>query len=303
MKNNKELIYGIMQDALGVSKEMVQHIKRTPGGETNDSYFVTIEEERFVVRIPGKGTEELLDRCAEKQNLLFGTELGINPPLVYYDDETGVKITRAIDGAEALTPKMAREKGLMQDVIHLFQCLHHAEAPTMNRFDLFKRIAHYETLVKNENEMKLDQIASLRQDIHKLKNVYQSFQVKEVPCHMDAVFVNILKDKEDHLFLIDWEYSGLCDPLWDIATLSLSLLLDEEEEMFFLSYYFGRSPNEEELQRLHLLKIFLDYYWSLWYFYKEAKGEQFGDSGMRRVNRAESHITQYKDMYESNIVV
>src|SRR5699024_1055415 len=123
------------------------------------------------------------------------------------------------------------------------------------------------------------------------------------PHYKDVVYINKLKNKEDYLLQIDWEYIGLCYPLWDIATLSLSLLLDEEEEVFFLSYYFGRSPNEEELQRLHLLKIFLDYYWSLWYFYKEAKGEQFGDSGMRRVNRAESHIIQYKDIYESNIVV
>src|SRR5699024_11438842 len=129
--------------------------------------------------------------------------------------------------------------------------LHQVDATTMNRVDLIKRIDHHESLVKKDNEMKLGQIASLRQDIHELKNVYQSFQVKEVPCHMDAVFVNILNDKEDHLFLIDWEYSGLCDRFWDIATLSLSLLLDEAEEVFFLSYYFCGSPNEEDLKRLH----------------------------------------------------
>lgn len=303
MKKHKEMIYDIIQDTLDVSKAAITDIVPTPGGETNISYFVTVNGEQYVLRLPGKGTEELINRQSEKMNLQLGTKLGINPAFIYFDEATGVKITHAIKEATPLLPEEAKQSHYLMELISMFRRLHGSDDIMYDKHDLSEMILYYETLVLEENQMKMERITPLRAEIHALLHVYESFSIQEVPCHMDAVFINILKDKHEQLFLIDWEYSGMFDPLWDLATLFMSLGMTEEEEHFFLTHYFGHEPNQTEKQRLHLLKIFLDYYWGLWYFFKEARGDDYGSKGIDRMYRAEENISLYKQLFTEDIVV
>lgn len=303
MKKYEEMIYDIIQDTLDVSKAEISDIVRTPGGETNISYFVTVNGNQYVIRLPGMGTEELIDRRAEKVNLQIGTKLGINPPFVYFDEKTGIKITHAIKEANPLLPKIAKQPYFLGKLISMFQGLHKSNEIMYQTYHIPDMIHYYETLALEENRMRMERIISLRAEIHALLHVYENFTFQEAPCHMDAVFINILKDKHDQLFLIDWEYSGMFDPLWDLATLFLSLEMTEEEEDFFLTQYFNREPHQAEKQRLHLLKVFLDYYWGLWYFFKEAKGEFYGSKGTDRMVRAEANISLYKELFTEDVVV
>lgn len=303
MKKHKEMIYDIIQDTLDVSKAAITDIVPTPGGETNISYFVTVNGEQYVLRLPGKGTEELINRQSEKMNLQLGTKLGINPAFIYFDEATGVKITHAIEDAKPLLPNVAKQPYYVSKLISMFQDLHNSDEIMYQRHRLSDMIHYYETLALEENRMKLERMTPLRAEIHALLHVYESFSFQETPCHMDAVYINLLKDKNEQLFLIDWEYSGMFDPLWDLATLFLSLEMTEEEEQIFLTHYFNREPNPEEKQRLHLLKVFLDYYWGLWYFFKEARGDDYGDKGMERIHRAEANIDLYKQLFTEDVVV
>lgn len=291
------MIYEVIQDTLNVSKKDITSIKRTPGGETNVSYFVTIASDKYVIRLPGKGTDKFIDRKAEKENLAYGTKIGINPETIYFDVESGVKITRQIDKVTELLP---RQLHLMKDVIHLLKRLHKSPQPMSNHFDLFAMINYYESHIYEKNSLQAKKLTPLKLTLLELKTIYQTFSITPTPCHIDAVCSNILKDQNDRLYLIDWEYSGMFDPLWDIATLSLSLKLTDEEEKLFLTYYFERQPMIEEIQRLHLLKIFLDYHWGLWYFYKEAQGENHGNKGLDRMQRLLKHLESYKVLYDDN---
>jgi len=303
MKKHEEMIYDIIQDTLDVSKAEITDIVRTPGGETNISYFVTVDGNQYVIRLPGIGTEELIDRRAEKRNLQVGTKLGINPAFVYFDEVTGIKITHAIEDAKPLLPSAAKQPYYVGKLISMFQDLHTSDEVMYQRHCLSDMIHYYETLALEENRVKMERITPLRAEIHALLHVYESFYFQEAPCHMDAVFINILKDRQEQLFLIDWEYSGMFDLLWDLATLFMSLEMTEEEEAFFLTHYFNREAHQAEKQRLHLLKIFLDYYWGLWYFFKEAKGDDYGSKGTDRMVRAEANIALYKQLFTEDVVV
>src|SRR5699024_10873210 len=189
------------------------------------------------------------------------------------------------------------------ELISMFKRLHSSGEMMYQRHNLSNMIHYYETLALEENRMKMERMTPLRAEIHALLHVYESFSFQEAPCHMDAVYINILKNKHEQLFLIDWEYSGMFDPLWDLATLFLSLEMTEEEEGFFLTQYLNREPHQAEKQRLHLLKIFLDYYWGLWYFFKEAKGDDYGSKGTDRMVRAEANIALYKQLFTEDVVV
>lgn len=293
----------LIENTLNISNPEIEDMRRTPGGMTNDSYFVTVNGEKYVVRIAGKGTDELIDRQSEMNNLIYGTEIGINPELIYFDIESGLKITRKLESSKALTPELAREGQIMQKIISLFQRLHYSKKPMTNRFDLFGLMGHYENLVQEVQPFMMEKIAHMKEHILALKKVYETMEVIETPCHIDTVPANILVDKKEQLYLIDWEYSGIFDPMWDIATLFQRLFFTEEEQLFFLKTYFGRDPRPEEMQRILLHEIFQDYLWCLWTIYKEAKGEDYGALAMERMERAMKNIAEYNTTYNFDDVV
>ncbi len=299
---NKEKIKKKIQKALQLEDAVITDIRKTAGGLTNNSYFVTINDEKYIARFAGRGTEKLIDRHVEKRNLLFGTELGMNPPLIYFDVTTGMKITREIESATTLTPSIAREDHLMKNIITLFRHLHNSEKAMESRFKLFEIMDFYEELVESIRPLTIKMIAPLKDDVMKMKETYESLQVIETPCHIDAACSNFILSGKEELYLIDWEYSGMFDPLWDIATLFISLQFTEEEETFFITYYLGRKPTSEEVQRLLMHAIFQDYLWYLWTVYKESKGDDFGSDGMERYERAIANIDRYKSLFQEDDV-
>src|SRR5699024_1276652 len=135
--------------------------------------------------------------------------------------------------------------------------------------------------------------------LQELISYYQSDDgIKKVPCHIDPIYTNFMIDPQGTLFLIDWEYSGMFDPFWDLTAFSLECGFTEQEEQQFLVAYFQRNLTKKELQRILLLKIFQDYLWSLWTFYKESLGSEFGSYGTLRLNRAKENISLFYKKYD-----
>src|SRR5690625_195578 len=300
---NEAHIKKVISNALQLKEETISDIYRTSGGLTNKSYFATVNGEKMVIRIPGYGTEELVNRKEEKDNLIYATKLGINPPLLYFNADSGLKITRQIEGASPITPALVREGNMMKQIIHLFKCLHTAETPMKNEFKLFNLMRHYESLVKDVNDVIVEKLAELKEDIVNLQKIYESFHIKQVPCHIDAACTNLIKGKDGNIYLIDWEYSGMFDPLWDISTLFLSLELEKDEQLFFLMQYLERKPDEDGLQCILMHIMFQDYLWCLWSFFKEAKGDDVGNDAVKRFERSTKNVILYKETFENEIVV
>lgn len=268
------------------------------GGMTNLNYFVRVGSEDYIVRLPGHGTEELVNRRTEKENLQFATALGINPELVYFNIESGLKITRKVKRARTLTPKMAKHHQLMQAVAQVFNALHYTDRKMGNEFELFDLMGHYKKLVHEVNPLISEKVDKLAPEMEELKRRFLLMDgIRKVPCHVDPTFSNFLIAGEEDIFLIDWEYSGMFDPLWDVASFSLESGLTENEERIFLNAYFHRETAEEELQRILMHKIFQDYLWSLWTFFKDTQGDDFGSYGMYRLKRAEEHIHLFNETY------
>ncbi|HLQ74128.1 MAG TPA: choline kinase family protein [Bacillota bacterium] len=296
----------VVQSVLDVPGDAIKNIVATNAGITNESFFITINDEDFIVRLPGTGTEELVDRKAEEASLIYGTSIGLNPETIYFNAQTGIKITRKIEHAQMLTPEKAREGKIMKRLIQTFQTLHQANNEMTHIFNPFTQIKYYESLIKDTGIEIHEDVKQLRNDYLHLREQYEASSIEIVPCHIDPVAENILLDGQEAIHLIDWEYSGSFDPMWDLATLFQSLQLTEEEEKFFLTHYFEREPTEDELKRLLLNKIFFNYMWSFWYFYKEVKGETYEDmlheSWRERVDLVKGYIETFKSLYAEDTV-
>lgn len=299
VKMKVEKLTGMVREALQLPKATVKNLGRV-GGMTNLNYLVEINSEPYIVRIPGNGTKALINRVEEEENLKLGSDLGINPELVYFNASSGLKITRKIENAQTLTQDTAKGEEMLVKAAEIFKKLHHSTKKMGNQFKLFEMMAHYETLALRADGDFYSGFEKVKEQIKELQYKFNAFLIVETPCHIDPACSNFILDDEGRVYLIDWEYGGMFDPMWDVAAFALESGLSKSEEAKFHSYYFQREVTAKEQERILLHKIFQDYLWSLWTVFKEEKGDDFGLYGYRRFERAKTNIELYYQIYEVN---
>lgn len=285
-----------IQEALQLPNAKVTDISPA-GGMTNLNYMVTIDSNRYVVRVAGKGTEEMINRAEEKENLKLAAKLGINPELCYFNRETGLKITRKVENSQTMTVEIAKQKESMEKIAEIFRTLHFSKEEMGNRFNLFELMERYERLALETGATFYGEFEEVKKRVQSLKQHYELLNIRETPSHIDPTYSNFIFDEEGKFYLIDWEYSGMFDPMWDIAAFSLETEFLTEEEACFVETYLQRAPSLVEQERILLHKIFQDFLWSLWTLFKEGKGDDFGAYGKERFERAQRNIEIYETLY------
>jgi len=290
----------ILKEVLDVSESEITNVQAL-GGMTNINYLASVSNEQYIVRIPGVGTDQLINRREEKDNLDIGVQLGINPEHIYIDTETGLKVTRMIPGAITLTSSATKEEETMKKVTSVLRKLHSSSVQMGNQFKLYELMALYERNVLEANVQFYSHFAEVKKEIQRVKSAYDGLERIEVPCHIDTLYENFVMDEKGKLYLIDWEYSGMFDPLWDVATHLIESEFDRREEVLFLGHYFQREVTEEEKEIILIHKIFQDYLWSMWTLFKEAKGDEFGTYGKGRFERLQENLKVYKEKYANRL--
>jgi thiamine kinase-like enzyme/choline kinase/predicted transcriptional regulator len=276
-------------EALKVKESEIADIVPS-GGMTNKNYKVSIKSKNYVLRIPGAGTEEMISRADEKINSNLANILGLDTKVLYFDDITGIKIAEFIEEAETLNGMTAKREDNMKLTTAILKKLHTSNTLLSSRFDVFEKIEHYEGLLKAAKGKNFSDYESVKKKVFSLKSLLQELGMELLPCHNDTVPENFVKGKEGRLYLIDWEYSGMNDPMWDLAAHALECGFSEDDEELFQRLYFGTVPEERYKKRILIYKICQDFLWSIWTNIKEAKGDDFGTYGIDRYNRAKKNL-------------
>ena len=250
---------------------------------TNKNYLITIDDKKYVLRNPGAGTKEMINRNNEAKNAQIISDLNLDAKLIYLNKETGIKISEYIENAETLVPETARNN--FKQVAEILKKLHNSNIIFDNIFDSFVEMEKYERLSIKENGKFYEGYEKVKKEVFGLKEKLNKLNIELKSCHNDTVPENFIKSGEK-IYLIDWEYSGMNDPMWDLAAHSLECNFSKEEEKEFLDFYFLGKMTKEENLRIQIYKICQDFLWSIWTILKEAKGVSFGDYGIERYNRA-----------------
>ncbi|PLR90773.1 NTP transferase domain-containing protein [Bacillus sp. T33-2] len=277
--------------AFNIGKESIQEIQPF-GGMTNKNYKVLIDGQEYVLRISGIGTEKMINRWEEKYNAQIASTLGIDADLLYFNEQNGIKISRLIPEAETLNTKTAKREDNMIMTTNVLKQLHQSNQAMASTFNVFNKITEYEMLLAEFNGSTYPGYDQIKKQVMQLKELYMDMDVVLVPCHNDTVPENFVKSGEQKIYLIDWEYAGMNDPMWDIAAHSLECEFSEEDEELFLSYYLEQSEIPHDIKiRILMNKIFQDFLWTIWTNIKEAKGENFGAYGLERFHRAKENLS------------
>ena len=251
------------------------------GGMTNQNYLVQTSSNRYIVKFFGKGTEKLIDRQNEKFNIELLKDLKLDVENYLFDIEAGIKVNQYIENAETLDSATIKTK--FEKIAPILQTIHASGKELKGEFAPFEEIKKYESLI--QGEISYPNYEDVRKSVLSLKNELEKIGIEKKSCHIDLVPENFIEGPDGHLYLIDWEYSSMNDPMWDLAALFLESEFTPDEEDSFLSYYESEQTPVSR-KKIRIYKILQDIIWSLWTIYKEENGADFGDYGITRYNRA-----------------
>ena len=258
------------------------------GGMTNQNYLVKTTNKQYIVKFFGKGTEKLINRQDEKYNLELLKDLDLDVKNYLFDIEAGIKVNEYIESAITLDSTSIKTK--FDKIAPILQTIHASGKELRGEFAPFEEIKKYESLI--EEKIPYANYEAVREEVFSLEKRLADLGVDRKSCHIDLVPENFIESPQGRLYLIDWEYSSMNDPMWDLAALFLESEFTRKEEEAFLSHYESeQTPVSRE--KIAIYKILQDAIWSLWTVYKEEQGADFGDYGVSRYQRAVKGLAYY----------
>ena len=258
------------------------------GGMTNQNYLVKTTNKQYIVKFFGKGTEKLINRQDEKYNLELLKDLDLDVKNYLFDIEAGIKVNEYIESALTLDSTTIKTK--FDKIAPILQTIHASGKELRGEFAPFEEIKKYESLI--EEKIPYANYEAVREEVFSLEKRLADLGVDRKSCHIDLVPENFIESPQGRLYLIDWEYSSMNDPMWDLAALFLESEFTPQEEEAFLSHYESeQTPVSRE--KIAIYKILQDAIWSLWTVYKEEQGADFGDYGVSRYQRAVKGLSYY----------
>lgn len=268
------------------------------GGMTNHSYKVTrADGEKYLVRLPGEGTEELINRQDEKKSTELACKLGIDSELLYFGDD-GKKVMKFIPDPQPMDESVMKREENLRQAAQIFRRLHTCGEDTGVRFEVFEMAEAYKKIIRDNHVALYSDYEDVTKTIMDIKAAVDSEgDAPKVPCHNDCLVANWVLDCNGKMWLIDWEYSGMNEAMWDLSCLSIEAAFTEKNDNALLNAYYERQATIEEKKRFIAAKLYVDYLWTLWGLtrvpYDGDFMQQYADE---RYARLKKNIDAYKKL-------
>ena len=234
------------------------------GGMMNQSFIVSYLNKKYVLYISTEQANEMVDRPLEKDNQSIVYNLGLTSKNVYFDTDKGIKANEYIEGS-SLDKTDSYD---IKKVAELLKRLHSSKVLSKDNYQPFKRFAEYEKdALAFQPDLGKD-YQMLRETLFKNKEYLESQRL--VLSHNDAQKSNIVKDLNDNYYLIDFEFVGNNDEIYDIATFGNGLV---SEGFDCLVHYYDGKPNNDQIKRYYLWRIFISLQWHNVAIIKHYRGE------------------------------
>jgi thiamine kinase-like enzyme len=286
MTDNKEAILAALQNLPQFGDLGAQGFSATRlGGLTNLVYRVGIGGQKLIVRLPGAGTEAYINREIELHNARAAANAGVSPEVLWGDGASGVMISRCLDPITTMTPDLfASRPGSAARAGKALAGLHNSGQAFQFRFELFAMIDDYLGILATRESDLPDGYHDIVRAAQPVKQALARNPTPLAPCHCDPLCENFLDDGQN-MWIVDWEYSGMNDPAWDLGDLSVEAGFDAAQDMEMLRAYYGRDPDRSEIGRMVIYKAMCDLLWTLWGLIQHSDGNEAEDFWAYSVGR------------------
>jgi thiamine kinase-like enzyme len=268
-------------------------IERLGGALTNVSYKVTVSGAAYALRLARDGTSEYIDRIAEEHNARVAAEAGVNAEVIFFDASDGTMVTRFVEGVSMNAGDgFGRDPSAPVRAARALKRVHGLGRVFRSSFGVFAAIDGYLDLLRAWRTPLPEDNYEVRQRARAVRLALEASPAPLVPCHNDPWPGNLL-DADGRVYLIDWEYSGMNDPMWDLANLSVEAAFGPEQDRAMMEAYHGTGLSPALCSRLELYKAMSDLHWSAWGFVQHAEGnpaEDFRSYGLERLGRSKTRM-------------
>ena len=230
------------------------------------------------LRIPGKGTEEYINRANEMVAAREAARAGVSPDVLHFDPVSGLMVTRFIEGAQTMSPAAFKlNEGAPARAALAFRQLHQSGAVFPFRFELFAMIDDYLQVLSTKDVALPDGYHDVVAEAGgSVRAALAAHPTPLAACHCDPLCENFL-DTGERMWIVDWEYSGMNDPMWDLGDLSVEGKFGAAQDEEMLRAYFGGEPKPADRGRAIIYKAMCDLLWTLWGLIQLANGNPADD--------------------------
>ena len=290
-KHLKSKIISLIADVMNVETSAIKDITVLKKGMTNRSFRFSCNGTRYIMRLPGEGTDKLIDRKNEYEVYKVIKGRGISDEVVYHCPENGYKITKFVENARVCDPFNFDD---VKRCMRFLRDFHNYKLSVPHTFDLYERIEFYESLWEGKASVYVDYLET-KDKIMKLKEVVGSLPKEWGLTHIDAVPDNFLF-ADDRIYLIDWEYSGMQDQHVDIAMFAIYSLYDRENVDKLIDSYFTEGCPGDIRVKIYCYIAICGFLWSNWCEYKRFCGVEFGEYSLRQYRYAKEYYNIVQDL-------
>jgi len=276
-----------ISDVFGCGEKDIKDISVLKKGMTNRSFLFSVSGKKYIMRIPGEGTDMLINRKQEAEVYKIISGLGLCDDPVYIDPENGYKITGYLEGIRVC------DTGREDDLVRCMKKLkdfHEMNLKADHEFDIFGQIEFYESLWNGTPSVFRD-YQDTKANVFSLRGIIDGIEKNMCLTHIDAVPDNFLfyrpaGSKIELLQLTDWEYSGMQDPHVDIAMFCIYSMFDKPKCDHLIDIYFDGNCDLRIRGKIYCYIACCGLLWSNWCEYKLHLGVEFGEYSIRQYRYA-----------------
>ena len=278
----------VICEALGAQQNEVTNITVLKKGMTNRSFLFSCKDKKYIMRIPGEGTDQLINRRQEAA--VYQTIAGrrICDEIAYINPENGYKITEYLDGARVCDAEKEED---LQKCMKKLREFHGQKLRVDHSFDLFGQMEYYESLWEGTPSAYKD-YEKTKAHVLQLKDYIEANAGEWVLTHIDAVpdnFLFVEENGKEEIRLIDWEYAGMQDPHVDIAMFCIYSLYKKEQVDHLIDLYFEGNCDDRTRIKIYCYIAVCGLLWSNWCEYKRKLGVEFGEYSLRQYRYAKDY--------------
>lgn len=270
----------IIKKVFGVWDCDITNIEIAKAGMTNRSFFFDCKGHKYIIRIPGEGTEQLIKRSEEEVVYRAIAGKGLCDDVTYINAKDGYKITKYVHNARVCNPMDMEDVALCLAKLKEF---HRMRLGVAHEFDIYGQIQYYEQLRQQPSIYEDYEIT--KASVWQLKPFVDCLPKEKILTHIDAVPDNFLftsENEETKVQLIDWEYAGMQDPHVDIAMFCIYAGYGRDSIDHVIDLYFEGKCQLYERVKCYCYIASCGLLWSNWCEYKSRIGIEFGEYALKQ---------------------
>jgi thiamine kinase-like enzyme len=236
-------------------------VSELPGGLTNTNYKIEVGGRSYVVRVSSKDAGLLaIDRENEYVNSVAAAEAGVGAGVVAYLPELGALVLDFIAGS-TMSAEQLRAGDRLREVADAIRRLHGCRR-FRDDFNMFRVQERYAGIVRERGLRLPERYLDFAPQVAAMERAMAVREDGAVPCNNDLLAENFIWTG-DRFQLIDYEYSGNNDPMFELGNVWSESNLSLEQLEQLVEHYYGR-PLANKVARARLWGLMSKYGWTLW---------------------------------------